>query len=168
MPINQAAAKAAAAPTSIENANRPMPAQHMLGEALSKLTPEQFAERTKQICATEANVAITQQFLKDLSEFSAPYEFAALFGLIKLQQFGQTIGQDSQNWLGCFVFDILRDVAWEGPIAVSNDFEGIQQALENAHKYVEDDVEQAINMMESYPTIVERLRAKKEAAVYGI
>jgi hypothetical protein len=99
--------------------------------------------------------------IKDMAELD-DQAGVALVGLFDLYRFGETFGEDAHNWLGCFLFDMLRLVARDGAAAMNNSYEAIHADLEYAHQNVESDLRSAKKFVDDYQATLIQLADKRE------
>jgi hypothetical protein len=131
-------------------------------------TNEQRSARVRYdtIGKLHADWDVIHSFLKRLTALEdSRLDGPALLGLLSLFEFhnGDVSESVAANYLGVFVFDLLRNIAWDGPQKVANDPDSIVKALTGAIEGMKVDVLDARNAIRRYPGIL-AIAEKEEAA----
>jgi hypothetical protein len=113
------------------------------------------SELRRRFKAVKAKAMDLQGLLKRISQLNH-LDVVCILGLVDLLEFGDHC-EDTDNWLGSFMYDLLLNIGRDGVVKIANDPDGVRQMLEDRLNYLMPDLERARDFVARYPKLVAQL-----------
>jgi hypothetical protein len=136
-----------------EGAQTQPPAQAVEPAAIRE---ERLAERRRRLDSYRDKWRDTRSVAKQLGQLHER-DGLCIMALLDLFEFDAQCSQESENWLGEFIFDLLMEVAAEGVLSLANEPEAVSKMLQDVLDRLLPDLEMARDFVARYPKLVARL-----------